>query len=624
MKCIKCNSEIPDGSVMCPVCNSNLSESINTSNTVPIDTSVLPTVPENPVLPANQGMNQASEVNNPTPVVSQPENSGVTETVVPQNTNVLGADARVLNNGTAPVVENVGTSNNGNINPQASVAQENVNNGNNAVIEQNSAMVQSPVVNDINPEYINPNGDSIKLGNTKSPEDNKAKKKKNLIIILIIVGVLLVAGVGFFLYYSSQYKSADKRIDAIVSALTMKTKSLKNDAIDKSSGTYDIGMSISSPDQSLSFKVDGTYAVDLSGKAMDYTVNLTSLNLGEELIDNPVNLEFYLNESRVYVLLQNYFDSYVYDEVPGLDTIFQVNEQNNIDYVSMINALKSALASGIKRMSNTQTVGDANINGKTKKANIIKINFNERNRSVFFKTFLTSLANNKKFVSEGSKFADLTEDEFKNKLEETANDESIIKDMSDINIEIYTAQFGDELYGIKLSDTDGDKKGVIEFYPTAKGFGISFKEGSQSVLDLTYESASKKTSTTNENETKLTAVFYNEGQAYNISLECKTVGDVNPKDAKVNVKNSINKKYLTEEQKQMILQASQDAGKIGLYLPSILSLYLNDGVSVPSADPSQDSSWGDISITTPEGGYQVTENDITGITDCTENPSLCA
>lgn len=444
MKCIKCNSEIPDGSVMCPVCNSNLSESINTSNTVPIDTSVLPTVPENPVLPANQGMNQASEVNNPTPVVSQPENSGVTETVVPQNTNVLGADARVLNNGTAPVVENVGTSNNGNINPQASVAQENVNNGNNAVIEQNSAMVQSPVVNDINPEYINPNGDSIKLGNTKSPEDNKAKKKKNLIIILIIVGVLLVAGVGFFLYYSSQYKSADKRIDAIVSALTMKTKSLKNDAIDKSSGTYDIGMSISSPDQSLSFKVDGTYAVDLSGKAMDYTVNLTSLNLGEELIDNPVNLEFYLNESRVYVLLQNYFDSYVYDEVPGLDTIFQVNEQNNIDYVSMINALKSALASGIKRMSNTQTVGDANINGKTKKANIIKINFNERNRSVFFKTFLTSLANNKKFVSEGSKFADLTEDEFKNKLEETANDESIIKDMSDINIEIYTAQFGDE------------------------------------------------------------------------------------------------------------------------------------------------------------------------------------
>ena len=122
----------------------------------------------------------------------------------------------------------------------------------------------------------------------------------------------------------------------------MGTKSITNDKIEKTSGTYDVDFSISSANQNLAAKVNGTYAVDLSGKAIDYTVNLSSLNLGEELIDNPVNLEIYLNESRMYVLFQNYYENYIYDEIEGLRTLFDTNEQNNVDYVSMINALKTA------------------------------------------------------------------------------------------------------------------------------------------------------------------------------------------------------------------------------------------------------------------------------------------
>lgn len=640
MKCIKCNSDIPDGVSLCPVCNADLSQADlgngTQNNTVPIDTSVLPTVPDAPVLPSDQGINVSNDVQTSAPLgagsannleqnnvaTTDVQNVSATPSVAQPNiqeNNVVGvqqenaqqmtgtpSDNPSMNQGVSSNMEaNPVVPEQGNVSPQTPVTPA-----------QNTAQV----VNDINPDFIAPNGESVKLGSTISPENKKNNNKKNLIIILAIVGVLLVIGIVFFVYYNSQYKSSGKRIEAIVSALSVKTKSLKNDVIDKSSGTYDLSLNVSSKEDNMSLKVDGTYAVDLSGKAMDYTVNLSSLNLGEELIDNPVNLELYLNESRVYVLLQNYFDNYIYDEVDGLSTLFDANEQNNVDYVSLVNASKVALTNSIKSMSNTQTVDKVNIHGSSKKSNIIKINFNERNRKVFFKTFFSNLANNKKFVSECAKLSDLSEDEFKNKLEEASSNEEVYKDMKDLDIEIYTAMFGEELNGIRISWEEDSERDVLEIYPTANGYGLSLKEGSQNVLDLTYESSSKTTSTTVENTLKLGAVFYSEGNAYNIDFNYKNVRDVNPKDAKINVKNSINRKYLTEEQKQSIIQASQNAGKIGLYLPSILSVYLNGGISNTPDSPLDDE--GGFTISTPEGGYTVTGDDMT-ITDCTEDPSLC-
>ncbi len=653
MKCIKCNSDIPDGVSVCPVCNSDLSqvtlENITQNNTVPIDTSVLPTVPDTPVLPSDQGINVSNGVQANASVevsatngleqnnVSSPEvqnvgvTPGVTSEVTPTNVQENSAvgvqqenvQATNLNNGVPSATPSVAEDASANINVNIAMPEQGSAAAYASVTSaQTPEQPQAPtqVVNDINPDFIAPNGESVKLGNTLSPENKKKNNKKNLIIIIAIVGVLLVIGIVFFLYYNSQYKSSSKRIEAIVSALSVKTKSLKNDVINKSSGTYDLSLTVSSKENNMSIKADGTYAVDLSGKAMDYTVNLSSLNLGEELIDTPINLELYLNESRIYVLLQNYFDNYIYDEVDGLSTIFDANEQNNVDYVSVVNAIRGSLTSSLKSMSNTQTVDKVNIHGTSKKSNIIKINFNERNRKVFFRAFFRNLANNKKFISECAKLSEMSEDELKSKLEDAASDEEIAKDMKDLNIEIYTAMFGEELNGIKISWEGTSERDVLEIYPTTNGYGLSLKEGSQNVLDLTYESSSKSTSTTVENALKLGAVFYNEGNAYNIDLSYKNVRDVNPKDAKINVKNSINRKYLTEEQKQSIIQASQNAGTIGLYLPSILSIYLNGGVSTTPDIPLEE---GGLPINSPDDGYTITGGEITGITDCTENPSLC-
>lgn len=670
MRCINCNNEIPDGVAVCPVCNANVQGTSVTA--VPTDTSVLPTVPESPVLPQDQNMavnngnmvnpgvagnlnNQvgvesdaataqalasaapvtnnevASNVTNSSTVVS--ENMQASQTVVGQNNlnNQVGAPNQ------NPSVQTVNTTSGG-FGVQAgetqvpnqglgqvSQPQQDLSTQNIQASVQTSGVVQTDVqnpqeqvqvTNAINPEFIAPNGEAVKLGNTLSSEDKKKKNKKNLIIILVIVIVFVIIGVVGLLYYKSQYKSANERISAVVSALTMGTKSITNDRIEKSSGTYDIDFSISSNGINLAAKLNGNYAVDLSNKAMDYTFNLTSLNFGEELIDNPINLEVYLNESRMYVLFQNYYENYIYDEVEGLSTIFDVNEQNNIDYISMINAVQSAFASGLKSMHSTQTVGDITIHGVSKKSNIVRINFNESNRKIFFRQMFKSLANNKKFVSEAAKFAEMSEDEFKKSLEDI-DYEAMAKEVSDATIEICTAMFGEKLDGIKIRSKVGEEFAVMEIYPNASGYGLSYKVGSQNILDLTYENTKKKTSTTRENNTKIGAVFYADGQAYNINLTISDIQDVNPKDAKVNVKNSINKKYLTAEEKAKIIIASQSTGKIGLYLPMILTLYLNDGSFNFGTDYS-----GETGINPSDEGL-LPENDGTSVPDCTTDPSLC-
>ncbi len=674
MRCINCNNEIPDGVTVCPVCNANVQG--DNTQTVPTDTSVLPTVPESPVLPQDQNMtvNNGNMVN-PVETGNLENSTGVVNGVSGQQVTVtsqvptMGENVAV-NNGQIPVIDNnvvnqgaVETNNfsnqpgaenitlNGGVtsvsngvaqvssqvpNAQNSLqgeAQVSQPQGNQGVIDNMQTTMQTPnpgelqtgvqnpqeqvqVTNAINPEFIAPNGEAVKLGSTLSSEDKKKKNKKNLIIILVIVIVFAIVGVLGFLYYSSQYKSADKRISAVISALTMGTKSITNDRIEKSSGAYDIDFSISSTDTNLAAKLNGNYAIDLCSKAIDYTFNLTSLNFGEELIDNPINLEVYLNESRMYVLFQNYYENYIYDEIEGLSTIFDVNEQNNVDYISMINALKSALSNGFKSMHSTQTVSDITIHGESKKSNIVRINFNESNRKIFFRQFFKSLANNKKFVSEAAKFVEMSDDEFKKQLEEIDYD-SMAANMGDATIEICTAMFGEKLDGIRVRSKVDEEFAITEIFPTASGYGLSYKVGSQNVLDLTYENTKKKTSTTRENNTKIGAVVYADGQAYNINLILSEVQDVNPKDAKVNVKNSINKKYLTEEEKQKITTASQSAGKIGLYLPMIINLYLNDG----SLNFGTDFS-GETGVTSPEEGG-IPENDVTGVPDCTTDPSLC-
>lgn len=583
MKCFNCNNDIPDASTVCPFCNSKV-EPI--ASPAPIfnleETSSLPTTPSAPVLPQDQGLDVTQSMNTIEPVE---ENQG-SSTV-----NINQEVSNNINLGTANVEQS------SNINPQMGVNPEVLQSSQN--VEQPNASTNQVMENAINPSYIDPSGEVIdggKIGSSVPPVTNN-KKKKKIIIILIIAVVILVIGGLAFAYYYSQYKTADKRVNSVFKGITSVTSNLKNETIDKASGTYDFGLNIDYNNEAIKTQVKGTYARDLSLGAIDLTANIQSFVKGEELLNNPINVEMYYNDSKIYVLLENFFDMYIYDDYEDLNTYFDAIEQNNINYVSLISSLKKAVNSGLTSMNNTQTVKNVSIHGINSKVNTVQIRFTARNQSIFYNAFYRVLANDTTFVSEMAKLTGKTEEVLKDNLS-TATQNKEYQDL-DLTIEVYTEMFGEKFSGFKITtkenfinrliqEDESDEVKVLEIYPITNGYGLTYKSGSQNILEGTYEKTLKRTSTTNESNHKVYFTYYHENIAYKVDASLNLIGDVNPKDAKVNVKNSINKIYLTEENKTAILEKYNQAGNISLHYPNIISNYL--GMNIQNNDLTPDKA----------------------------------
>lgn len=582
MKCFNCNNDIPDASIVCPFCGSKVEPMSSPTPVFNLEsTSSLPVTPSVPVLPQDQAMNSnfvdnslssnnqnmnlsVSNVNQ----VSQGLNSGQVENKqIPESTVQGISEVQQTTNiaPTSPV----------NQNPEQASVTPPVQTSNTPILE-----------NAINSAVINPQGEIVsgeKIANSVPPVKNKNKNKKKLIIILIVLGVVLIIGGICFWYYHSQYQTADKRVSAVFRGITSMTQTLKNEGIDKASGTYQLDLNVDYNDEAIKAKLDGTYARDLSSGMLDITANVQSLVKGEELLNSPLNLEIYYNEAKVYVLLENFFDMYIYDEYKELDNYFDAIKQNNISYVNLISTLKRAINAGIVNMSSTQTVKNVTIHGGSVKANAVSIRFTARNQHLFVNAFCRVLANDTTFVSEIAKLTGKTEEAIKEQINgATQNDE--YQDI-DLMMEIYTEKFGEKFLGLKITtkenlinkiiqENENEEVKVLEVYPITNGYGISYKNGSQNIFEGTIEKTLKRTSTTNESNYKVDFTMYHGSVAYKIAATLNLVGDVNPKDAKVNVKNSINKIYLTAEHKASILEKYNHSGTIALHYPDLFNNFL--------------------------------------------------
>ncbi len=584
MKCFNCNNDIPDASVTCPFCNSKVEPVASPTPIFNLDaTSSLPVTPASPVLPQDQ--TQPMNANIPNSIsgnmASMNENIQMPNQDGMSSTNV-GNNQMASSMQTSVPVQEVSS------NVQSIEQGENVNS---MVLNEKDVNVEQtppapPIVeNAINPAFIDPQGELIdggKIGSTIAPVVKNKNKKKMLIILIVVAVVLIIGGLGFAYYYS-QYKTANKRVSKVFSGITSMTSTLKNETIDKTSGSYVMDLNIDYNDEAIKTKMSGTYARDLSSGILDLTLNLENFTKGEELLNNPINVEFYYNDSKIYVLLENFFDMYIYDEYSELKTYFEAIEQNSINYVTLINTLKRAVNSGLTSMNSTQTVKSVNVHGVSSKANVVSIRFNSRNKSLFYNNFIRVLVNDKTFISEVAKLTGKDEDTIKDKMSDDAQNKEYSD--TDLTMEIITEKFGNKFLGIKvmmkenfindfLKQEESDEIKVLELYPITNGYGLTYKDGSQNVFEGTIEKTMKRTSTTNESNHKVYFTYYQGAVAYKIDASLDLVEDVNPKDAKVNVKNSINKVYLTEENKNTILEKYNQSGSISLYYPDILKNYL--------------------------------------------------
>lgn len=595
MKCISCGNEIPNSSTICPFCGKDVQ---------PIESGVTPTYDA----PEQQDFNAVPLVKQEdTPMQSAPVD-GVPAT---PDAPVLPQDQGMMNTPVAPAVP-VGNE----VSP-ADVAIPPVPGSEEKKEEPKKDMDMTPPVvpatsgvmtNPTSPEAatISNQGemtDGVRESSSAIVEKDKKKNKNKKVVkvvVIVLVVLLLVAGGVFGYAYYSQTQTASKRLNTIIDQI-IKFDGNINQTLTQASGKYSLSGELTEGGQNASAKLSGIYAYDVDKKIMDYTFNIEKLNMeGTELIDkDPLNIELYLADSNVYVLLQNFYDKYIYTEVEGLDQIFESLKENDVDYKKILEGIKAAMKSAINAAGKSQTVKDISIGDIKKKANVVTITLTSKNLKAIEENFLRTLANNSDLLKEVAKVsAEVTEDQLKEQLETEIKEleEPEVKDPT--IVEIYTAMFDNEFYGIRLTNTAEDAKDdKIELYPITDGYKLIVVDEKNEVLNISYTHKKQRTSSEIEDNYNIDAVIASDEDVIKLKLEYNNIADVTPKVERVNTKESIKLENLTEADLNSIVEKISNFGNLGLIFKSLIESNSNiggitGGIDNPYGNPNTGVDYG--------------------------------
>lgn len=413
-----------------------------------------------------------------------------------------------------------------------------VNNGESDVLENTATYVmdatgEQPVVN---PTFVSP----------------PKKKKTGLIIGLIIGAIVLIAGIILGVGYFFEFKSADKRINVVVDNIFKKVN-VTTENVEKSSGKFTVDGKISFDSQTYSAKLTSNYGIDLTNKLINLDMSLENLNIGMDIIDEPLKVNTYLTDDRIYFLLSNFYDKYIYSDVDGINEIFDAVEQNDINYQVILNGVRDAIKESLVAANKKQSIK----NGK----NVVRIDLTVENQKLVADAARKSLLNNDELLKELSKLTGKTEKELKASLEETETSE--IEDNGGY-FELVTDLMGKELIEFSIHDesvvlTINEKKVSIKVYDDGKLTGD---------IDLSFDT--KKSSKVEECNLTLKATLYISEKAYTVDMTVNVESDVNPSVEKPDLKNAVSYENISQEDILSIYGKISDFGKLEVFLTQFL------------------------------------------------------
>ena len=597
MKCITCGQEIPDTSTTCPYCNNKVEPIQTASQALGVDNNQLPQTPNDYKLPMDQlSLTGAISTVNP-------ENSSVQQTVVEN----IPAPPQAPSVPTPPPAPSIPT-------PPAAPSTGTTNAIDVGTVQAAPAAPQEQVYFDptkVNLDNVDLNANanaqtldytqtsaSDKLGSTIDPSNAKTKnkgKKKTLGLIIALLLILAVFGGGVFVYFT-QFQSADKRIDKVVDGLFKNITSINNSKFEEGSGTYKLSYSSSKNDDKFSINANGKYAYNLPSKKIDVIANITSINHNQELLDNELNVELYLESNRAYFLMQNFKNDYVYTDIDNSYTVIKDIEsrfnnpeelllfkltnqlydngldaltkdyhkyltnisQNDINYQNITKGIREATKEVLKSANSTQTIENGN--------NVIKISLKSPDTlKNMNKTFINSLKNNKQAWQELVKLTG-NENELYNSLMKVVEDATYQGINSDIIIA--TDMFKNNLKYIIIPSVKDNKVCYTTITPAGSGYKVVTKQEGREIVNITYSKSTSKTSTTETKTYKVNGVIYQDGVANNLNIELELVKDINPNKITVITRNSIDYQYLTETDYNDLASKLEVFGNLGVLFKS--------------------------------------------------------
>lgn len=286
-------------------------------------------------------------------------------------------------------------------------------------------------------------------------DDIKSGSSKNGLAVAIIgILVLLILG-GLGIWYYTTNKAdvmVNKIIDKVFDGVTFKNE-------ENSEITYDLSLNIKSENlesEALDIinntKIKGSIYINSKDK---YTlINLGAIYEDKELL----SFDAYYNDNTIYLQEKSIYDKYVSINIPEelqteINNMYTINEKDiNIVKKGIKNALKNAL----KEETFIKEKVDTNINGKSTKANSLKLIINDENRKEILTKISNYLKDNDEFLDSMSNLTDSTSQEIFNSLESLT--ENYTNTYTTTTIILYTTGITNELAKVDIKSEQNEKE----------------------------------------------------------------------------------------------------------------------------------------------------------------------
>lgn len=435
----------------------------------------------------------------------------------------------------------VNENNNSDIN---SLSDRNIDN-NNAVTDIESANQVSQSNNPVEKIPVNSTQESFISNNENMLVPSKNKSSKKIIVpIIFVLGMLLIAAGGLLTYFKFFNNPKIVFGKVISSSLNSFYERLETN-YNTFSGEGEFSYKITASDEALKpiiealngIKLDYKYSLDKKNKLFNFDFN-SSYN-DEKLL----NLNAYGSDSKIYFLLKDIFDKYIYNEIDQYDKLFESFDQTE-DIKIILKSIKKALDKGFSNDDFIRESTVIKIDEKDTKVNSNTLVLTKEKMNSISKTIATVLKDDEEFIKAFDKISDTNST--KEDLEEFIKEDNT-NDFVESTIIIYTKGLLNEFVGLKISTDDDNKTNLLLVKENEKLYKAEFKNDNEIVLTISF-----KFNSISDNKVDLT-LNLDIPKALNIEVNSKYSVKYNDAFNKKDITSNVNINDLTEEDTNTIM-----------------------------------------------------------------------
>lgn len=435
----------------------------------------------------------------------------------------------------------VNENNNSDIN---SLSDRNIDN-NNAVTDIESANQVSQSNNPVEKIPVNSTQESFISNNENMLVPPKNKSSKKIIVpIIFVLGMLLIAAGGLLTYFKFFNNPKIVFGKVISSSLNSFYERLETN-YNTFSGEGEFSYKITASDEAIKpiiealngIKLDYKYSLDKKNKLFNFDFN-SSYN-DEKLL----NLNAYGSDSKIYFLLKDIFDKYIYNEIDQYDKLFESFDQTE-DIKIVLKSIEKALDKGFSNDDFIRESTVIKIDEKDTKVNSNTLVLTKEKMNSISKTIATVLKDDEEFIKAFDKISDTNST--KEDLEEFIKEDNT-NDFVESTIIIYTKGLLNEFVGLKISTDDDSKTNLLLVKENEKLYKAEFKNDNEIVLTISF-----KFNSISDNKVDLT-LNLDIPKALNIEVNSKYSVKYNDAFNKKDITSNVNINDLTEEDTNTIM-----------------------------------------------------------------------